>query len=31
MVELFSGKESKDVHDWIERLEMTIEVGGIDE
>jgi hypothetical protein len=31
MVELFSGREFKDVHDRIERLEITIEVRGIDE
>jgi hypothetical protein len=31
MVELFLGREFKHVHDWIERLKMTIEVRGIDE
>jgi hypothetical protein len=31
MDELFSGREFKDVHDWIERLEMAIEVKGIGE
>ncbi len=31
MDELFRGRELEDVHDWVEHLEMTMEVKGIDE
>ncbi len=31
MDELFWGKEFEDVHDQVKRLEMAIEVSGIDE
>ncbi len=31
MDELFWGKEFEDVHDWVERLEMAVEMKGIDE
>jgi len=31
MDELFWGEEFEDVHDWVKRLEMAIEVCGIDE
>lgn len=31
MDELFWGKEFEDVHDWVERLEMVVEMKGIDE
>ncbi len=31
MDELFQGRELKDVHDWVERLNMVVEVMGIDE
>lgn len=31
MDELFWGKEFEDVHDWVKRLEMAIEVCEIDE
>ncbi len=29
MDELFWGKKFEDVHDWLERLEMVVEVRGI--
>jgi hypothetical protein len=29
MDELFWGKKFEDVHDWVERLEMVVEVRGI--
>jgi hypothetical protein len=29
--ELFWGRKFEDVHNWVERLEMAIEVHGIDE
>jgi hypothetical protein len=31
MDELFWGKEFENVHDWVERLEMVVEMKGIDE
>lgn len=31
MDELFWGREFEDVHDWVERLEMALEIRGIDE
>ncbi len=31
MDELFKGRELEDVHDWVEQLEMEMEVKGIDE
>jgi len=31
MHEFFGGREFEDVHDWVECLEMAIEVRGIDE
>ncbi len=31
MDELFRGRELEDVHDWVELLEMAMEVKGIDE
>jgi hypothetical protein len=31
MDELFWGKKFEDVHDWVEKLEMAIEMKGIDE
>jgi hypothetical protein len=31
MDELLWGKEFEDVHDWVERLEMAVEMKGIDE
>ncbi len=31
MDELFWGKEFEDVHDWVERLEMAVEMKDIDE
>jgi hypothetical protein len=31
MDELFWGRKFEDVHDWVERLEMALEVRGIDE
>ncbi len=31
MDELFWGKEFEDVHDWVERLKLAVEMKGIDE
>jgi len=31
MDELFRGRELKDVHDWVEQVEMAMEMKGIDE
>ncbi len=31
MDELFRARELEDVHDWVEQLEITMEVKGIDE
>jgi hypothetical protein len=31
MDKLFWGRKFEDVHDWVERLEMALEINGIDE